>query len=523
MVWRSDGPQGHEAQKVMFEIAHLMHGRCLDLGCGPSPTFALAPHVIGIDNDKDLKLFGAKANPKIAMSCETLPLFADEQIDVILSSHMLEHIEDYRVALADWWRCLRPGGRLILYLPDRRHYPNIGMPGANPDHRHDFVPDDVTTAMKHVAWRSGDGWDQEVNEVRTSGFEYSFLQVYRKRPDPRVLEFVAKEKPPKTLGIVRLGAYGDALWITPILDAYKRDGWHITVYTQKEGEASLKLDPNIDVLRVQPDTIFGPGGPQTAELQAAYWLYLERKHDRFINLVGSVERTLLPHPADPNFWLPDVTRRNVMNQNYVQNVFAWAGVPFDPDSVKINFTPSDEERAFAESVRAQFDGPLVVINPSGSSLPKFYPHTQELIELLDKAGVHSIVVGDLRGARFNPPERSRIIGKSWTIRQCFAVAALADVVIGVESAIVNAVSHEKPLKIVLLSHSTANNLTRDWTSTIAVEPEGLACYPCQRIHHDWNHCSKGRTGAAMCQEAADAMTIADWAVRWINGQMKEVA
>ena len=531
MVWKSNGQQGSEAAKVAFDIVHLMHGRVLDLGCGPQKVFPHAKHVIGIDNDKDAKIFGLKANPDIPASCERLDMFADGSVDVVFSSHMLEHIKDYKASLRDWWRVIKPGGRLILYLPHRDWYPNIGMPGANIDHQHDFAPDDITEAMREIVKPAPvrpemtpvHGWTQEIDETRSGGNEYSFLQVYRKRLDARIEVFEPKPKPKKSLGLVRLGAYGDALWITTVLPKLRGIYDHITLYTQKEGDASLRNDPNIDEMRVQPDAIFGSGG-EAWQAQTLYWLHCTKKHDEFINLVGCVERHLLPHPADPNFWLPDGQRRRLMGRNYLEAVHEWAGVTFDPKTVRIKFTPTAEEIAWAAAERARFEGPVVVINPSGSSAPKWWPHTQAAMEMLDKEGVHTVVLGDLRAAKFKPPARARVIGTEWTIRKCYTFAALADVVIGTESAIINSVAHEKPLKIVMLSHSTGFNLTRDWSSTIALEPEGLACYPCHRIHQNWDFCARDtETGAAVCQKAATAETVVGYAMQWIRGEMKEAA
>jgi hypothetical protein len=90
--------------------------------------------------------------------------------------------------------------------------------------------------------------------------------------------------------------------------------------------------------------------------------------------------------------------------------------------------------------------------------------------------------------------------------------------------VINAVAHENPLKIVLLSHSTAENLTRDWDRTIAIQPEGLKCYPCHRIHADWSHCTRvPATNSAACQHAAGGDVIAGYALQWIKGELKEAA
>lgn len=522
MVWRADGPQGYESAKVALDLVQYFHGRCLDLGCGPKKIFP-AKHVLGVDNNKDLQLFGVQANPDIASSVEKLDMFADGSMDCVFSSHTLEHIEDYKAALGEWWRVLRPGGYLILYLPHAEWYPNRNMPGANPDHKHDFVNADITQAMRVVVNRGLDGWDQVLDEVRSADNEYSFLQVYRKRKDRVCNVYVPKPKPAKSLGIVRLGAFGDALWITTVLPALKAEGWHITLYTQRQGEVSLKNDPNIDEMIVQPDGIFSDGAT-AAQWQGAYWLHCEKKHDKFINLVGSVERHLLPHPSDPNFYLPQEQRHRLMNRNYYEAVAEWAGIQFNPKTVRVKFTPTAEEMAWAAAKRAEWKQPFVVINPSGSSLPKWWPHTQQAMELFAAAGTGGVVVGDLRGSQFKPPAGWQVIGQDWDLRKVYTLAALADVVIGTESAVVNSVSHETPLKIVLLSHSTAENLTRDWDRTIAIQPEGLACYPCHRIHGDWSHCTRvAESNAAACQHAANAETVVGYALQWIKGEMKEAA
>lgn len=40
--------------------------------------------------------------------------FSDESFDLILDSHVLEYVSDYRCALAELWRVLRSGGRMLL-------------------------------------------------------------------------------------------------------------------------------------------------------------------------------------------------------------------------------------------------------------------------------------------------------------------------------------------------------------------------------------------------------------------------
>jgi SAM-dependent methyltransferase len=49
----------------------------------------------------------------VCMNIERLG-FADESFDLILDSHVLEYVDDYRRALSELWRVLQRGGRMLL-------------------------------------------------------------------------------------------------------------------------------------------------------------------------------------------------------------------------------------------------------------------------------------------------------------------------------------------------------------------------------------------------------------------------
>jgi ADP-heptose:LPS heptosyltransferase/predicted SAM-dependent methyltransferase len=495
-----------------------MNGRVLDLGCGPEKVFPIA---IGVDNKIDAKLFGIECKPDIPVeTCERMDIFANESADTIFSSHLLEHIADYKAALKEWWRIVKVGGHLILYLPNNEDsvekggYPKIGEPGANPDHKVNISRDLIVNAMADIGC-----WDLVEFQRRSEGLEYSLLFVFRKETEGHAYSYKAPKPVQKTLGLVRLGAYGDALWISGLLPQWKAEGYHITVYTHPQGEEVLRHDPNIDRIICQPHGLFDFGDGRIAMWQTAYWLHEEKKFDHFVNLIGSTERRLLPQPFDPDFYLPDEQRRRMMNRNYIEALHEWAGLPFDNTKPLQKFYPTAEEMAWAAYERAKLDGPLVLINASGSSAPKWWPYAQELADMLSAEGIHSRIVGELRLNKFRESRFCKVLGTDLSIRKVFALAACADVVVGTESALVNSVAYESPLKIVLLSHSTHENLTRDWRNAIAVEPAGVDCYPCHRIHTDMSHCKfVHQVSAAACQAAAGAELIFDHLTKYLEEQ-----
>lgn len=92
----------------------------------------------------------------------------------MFSAHTLEDIDNPEEALREWLRVLKIGGHLILYLPHKDYYPNIGQPGANPAHKHDFLPKDILQLLKRICL-----FDVHVLEERNQNDEYSFLLVLR--------------------------------------------------------------------------------------------------------------------------------------------------------------------------------------------------------------------------------------------------------------------------------------------------------------------------------------------------------
>src|SRR5947207_2397333 len=78
---------------------------------------------------------------------QTLAGLADASFDFVHSSHCLEHLLDPVAAIGNWWRVLKPGGHLILLVPDEDLYEQGVWPSTwNPDHKATF------TIAKHASW-----------------------------------------------------------------------------------------------------------------------------------------------------------------------------------------------------------------------------------------------------------------------------------------------------------------------------------------------------------------------------------
>lgn len=504
MTWSPETSCGFESRKIKYLIPRYTRGRGLEIGCGMEKAY---PHFIGVDNGHH---FGRGAADIVAQA-DDLSMFADESMDFVFSSHTLEHMEDTKKTMAEWWRVIRPGGYLVLYLPHKDFYPNIGQPDANPDHKHDFVPTDISAVMSSI--RELGCWEILENEERNEGNEYSFFQVYRKTlKNDGVCGDVSGKPEGKTACVCRFGGFGDMLQAAVVFPRLKEMGYRVTVMTTPKGMDVLRHDPNVDDwYLLDKDQV------PNSELNAFWWAQ-SRRFDRFINLSESIEGTLLALPGRSNHTWPPHIRHKRMNLNYHEWTADLAGVPFKPCKL---FYPSKEERIkVAQMAHDSHCGGISggdILHPfnilwalAGSSIHKYYPHMDAVIAriLLEIPEARIFLVGDeacrlLEQGWENEPRIHCLSGKI-SIRETLALAGAVDLVIGPETGVLNAVGMEDaPHKILFLSHSSANNLSKSWAHVQALTPEDCPCHPCHRLHYGSEYChmvetEEGEKVAALC-------------------------
>ncbi len=102
-----------------------LKGRVIDIGCGKDPVLPTAEPYDSI--------YGHPHAGKIA---EFKPV---ESYDCVYSSHCLEHMDNVPDTLRQWWGLVRPGGYLVLVVPDEELYEQGFWPSRfNPDHKATF-------------------------------------------------------------------------------------------------------------------------------------------------------------------------------------------------------------------------------------------------------------------------------------------------------------------------------------------------------------------------------------------------
>jgi SAM-dependent methyltransferase len=120
-VWRAG--QERRLQMILEAAGERIRGRVLENGCGVGMYVQkLSPHggeVVGLEFDFERAAEAHEHSPYITNAAgEHLP-FPNQSFDLILSHEVLEHVQDDRAAITEMVRVLRPGGRLVLFCPNR--------------------------------------------------------------------------------------------------------------------------------------------------------------------------------------------------------------------------------------------------------------------------------------------------------------------------------------------------------------------------------------------------------------------
>jgi SAM-dependent methyltransferase len=66
-------------------------------------------------------MYPGSRHPDIISDSERFDGVADGTFDFIVANHVLEHVTDPIGAIAEWHRVLKPGGLLMISLPDKRY------------------------------------------------------------------------------------------------------------------------------------------------------------------------------------------------------------------------------------------------------------------------------------------------------------------------------------------------------------------------------------------------------------------
>jgi len=120
-VWRTG--QQRRLNMIVKAAGERVKGMILENGCGVGMYVEhISPFggtVIGLEYDFDRTLEARTRSPHILNAAgENLPILSST-FDLILSHEVIEHVQDDRAAIREMIRVLKPGGRIVLFCPNR--------------------------------------------------------------------------------------------------------------------------------------------------------------------------------------------------------------------------------------------------------------------------------------------------------------------------------------------------------------------------------------------------------------------
>ena len=120
-VWRAG--QQRRLEMIVRAAGERVHGYILENGCGVGMYVEhLSPFggtVIGLEYDFERAAEARKSSSHIINAAGEFVPLPTSTFDLILSHEVLEHVQDDRAAICEIVRALKPGGRAVIFVPNR--------------------------------------------------------------------------------------------------------------------------------------------------------------------------------------------------------------------------------------------------------------------------------------------------------------------------------------------------------------------------------------------------------------------
>lgn len=190
------------------------------LGAYAAHLLADSPHVFAFDIEFERAREAHERVPNTHVAASEYKPYPADTFDLILSHEVLEHVQDDRAALAEMARVLRPGGRAVIFTPNRwypfethghywrgeYHFGNTPLINYLPDALRDRLAPHVRAYTRHGLLRLLEGLPLHVvSHTRIFG---AYDSIIARHPGPgrvlRALLQTAERTPLRMLGLSHL-------------------------------------------------------------------------------------------------------------------------------------------------------------------------------------------------------------------------------------------------------------------------------------------------------------------------------
>ncbi len=333
--------------------------------------------------------------------------------------------------------------------------------------------------------------------------------------------------------ICRFGGIGDNLIAASVCRPLKRQGYMVEVITSDANQSAVFLNnPNIDKLAIKNTD---RDLPKEAIAWQKWIDSRAQEYDVFVHLSHSCEGRHAVFQSMTQWWWPDDYRRKMCAGSYLETAHDIAGVPYDFGPLYYA-TEEEIERTAETKHRIMGNNKCVTWILSGTRIDKTYSYCSfAVVRLIKELGVHVVLMGNsakeflmaeaiqthvktsngsVDGLHLAlSPDASEKGGEyNWPLRRSLAFAMHAsDVVISPDTGPAWACALEPVPKVILISHTSAENVTKHWlnTTTLHADPERVSCWPCHKLHDGPETCRPNLegTGAACISDISVDMIV----------------
>ena len=147
-----------EYQSETAKYRHLTAPYCVGLGIDiGSQGDPVVPHAWSFDLPPNEFAFYNSNNPprgpiQLHGHGENLSSLGNKALDFVYSSHLLEDYLDWMPVLREWVRVLKPGGYLVVLIPEKGRWAEALAKGQPPNcsHKHEGQVGELTSYAEHI-------------------------------------------------------------------------------------------------------------------------------------------------------------------------------------------------------------------------------------------------------------------------------------------------------------------------------------------------------------------------------------
>lgn len=301
----------------------------------------------------------------------------------------------------------------------------------------------------------------------------------------------------KRVYLIRYGAYGDHLHMTPVLRAFKEEGWETTFEYNAKGLQIHAFNPWVDhhVFR-EPSR-----GLYENEEGACYEQYqrinrLKREYDRVVDFGGSLEKALIADEKSPDYFLSKEEREEKFGQiSFHDQSIKWANLPekYHGRKVEVYFRHKEHERVkeIMGPIREKYPF-LMMWSIAGSMWQKaIYPWAREVCDefMTRHPDVFLFLTcGPEYAANcWSGPRVYNCVEKKHPFRQVLLMTRYINMLVTPETGIgIGAGAYGTP-KIMLMTAANLKNIVGNDENDYSLQSDAW-CSPCHRAIYNMDHC-----------------------------------